>query len=239
MSILITICARGGSKGIPGKNIKPIHGRPLIGHSIKVAQQFLEKHDGVMELSTDSAEIKDVARTLGLDTEYTRPAKLATDTAGKIEVLYHVWKYAEKKYKRKFDYLLDLDVSAPLRTLDDVLQAFTMLQKDKKALNIFSVSKAHRNPYFNMVEQKANGYFGVIKKGDFKTRQQSPAVYDMNASFYIYKRAFFEKESKSAITNRSLVFAMKHMCFDLDEPVDFLYMSWLMENKLLGFDLGY
>jgi CMP-N,N'-diacetyllegionaminic acid synthase len=239
MGILVTICARGGSKGIPGKNIKPIGGTPLIGHSIKVAQRFLAQNEGIMELSTDNAEIKDVARSLGLATEYTRPPKLASDTAGKIDVLYHVWKYAEKKHGQQFDYLLDLDVSAPLRSLEDVQQAFKMLKADKKALNIFSVSKAHRNPYFNMVEKKRNGYYGVIKKGEFKTRQQSPPVFDMNASFYIYKRAFFEQGCTSAITPKSLIYAMDHICFDLDEPLDLSYMNFLLENRLLDFKFDY
>ena len=239
MGILVTICARGGSKGIPGKNIKPIGGTPLIGHSIKVGQRFLAQQAGVMELSTDNDDIKGVARSLGLATEYTRPAELASDTAGKIDVLYHVWKYAEQKHGQSFDYLLDLDVSAPLRSLEDVQQAFKMLEADKKALNIFSVSKAHRNPYFNMVEKKANGYYGVIKKGEFKTRQESPEVFDMNASFYIYKRAFFDQGCTSAITESSLIYAMGHICFDLDEPLDLSYMNFLLENRLLDFKFDY
>lgn len=192
-----------------------------------------------MELSTDNDEIKDTARALGLATEYTRPAELASDTAGKIGVLYDVWKYAEQKHRQKFDYLLDLDVSAPLRSLEDVQQAFKMLQADTNALNIFSVSRAHRNPYFNMVEKKPNGYYGVIKKGEFKTRQESPEVFDMNASFYIYKRAFFEQGCASAITEHSLVYAMNHICFDLDEPLDLLYMNFLLENRLLDFKFDY
>jgi len=239
MNILITVCARGGSKGIPKKNIKIVGGRPLIDHSIRMAKKFAAKWGGVIELSTDSEEIKGVAASLGLSTEYTRPAKLATDKAGKIDVLAHLWKYAEKTYQQKFDYVLDLDVSSPLRTLEDVEAAFAQIRKDKKALNIFSVSHAHRNPYFNMVEPNGKGYFGLVKKGKFKTRQESPAVYDINGSFYIYTRAFFEQECPSAITKRSLVYPMKHLCFDLDEMEDYQRMNWLLENKLLDFKFDY
>lgn len=239
MNTLVTICARGGSKGIPKKNIQPINGIPLIGYSIQTAIEFLKKNSGRLELSTDSIEIKNVSAELGLTTEYLRPHKLASDTAGKIEVIDHLFKYSERKYQTKFDFILDLDVSSPLRTVRDIETAFKALQGDKKALNIFSVSKAHRNPYFNVVEKKSNGYYGVVKKGEFKSRQKSPQVFDMNASFYIYRRKFFSDGHTSAITNRSKVHVMDHICFDLDEPMDLHYMNWLVKNNMLGFDINY
>ena len=113
-----------------------------------------------------------------------------------------------------------------------------MLRNDEKALNIFSVSPPQRNPYFNMVEKKENGYFHLVKREmDFMSRQSAPIVYDMNASFYIYKRRFFSLQLQSSITDFSLVYEMKHICFDLDEPVDFMFMEYLMKTKKLGFDL--
>ncbi|WP_346316652.1 acylneuraminate cytidylyltransferase family protein [Chitinophaga sp. YIM B06452] len=237
MSILVTICARGGSKGIPGKNIRQMAGRPLIAYTIGTAKKFAEGKDCVIALSTDSQEIISVAEEFGLPTRYKRPEALATDTIGKMPVLIDVKEYEEKKRGTGFDYLIDLDVTAPFRTCEDLDAAFEMLQKDKEALNIFSVSPAHRNPYFNMVEENSAGYFELSKKGSFVTRQSAPKVYDMNASFYIYKKKFFDMSYNTAVTDRSLVYVMPHMCFDLDHPVDFEFMEYLIQNGKLDFTL--
>lgn len=239
MKTLITICARGGSKGIPGKNIKTIAGKPLMGYTIDCArkvQQALGNTDII--LSTDSDEIIRVAASLGLGTPYRRPAELANDTCGKLDAIDHAWRWAEQYYNCRYDYVLDLDCTAPLRNLEDVLAGFGILEKDAKALDLFSVSPAARNPYFNMVEQKESGYFDLVKDGSaFTSRQSAPRVYDMNASYYIYRRAFFEQGLRDPNTPLSLVYVMPHRCFDLDEPVDFDFMEYLLENGKLGFEL--
>ncbi len=239
MNILITICARGGSKGIPGKNIRNIGSKPLIAYSIETAKNFAAKNNGTLALSTDSEEIKKVAAQFNLQTNYVRPDEMATDTAGKLPVLKHVLEWEEKNRNIRFDYLLDLDVTSPLRNVDDLQTAFQILLTDKNAMNLFSVNPAHRNPYFNMVEQNELGYFSLVKKlpDGIVTRQAAPKVYDMNASFYFYRRSFFESDCKTAISPKSLIYEMPHLCFDLDEPVDFLFMEYLIENKKLGFDL--
>ncbi len=234
MNVLITICARGGSKGVPKKNIKKLNGVPLICYTIKHANQFSELYSNVdVALSTDNEEIKKVASENGLKTTYTRPEFLAGDTVGKIDVIDHIVDHEEKKRNKKYDYILDLDVSSPMRTTEDLEQAFTMFQENKKALNIFSVSKPHKNPYFNVVELKDDGFCRLVKKSDSKSRQLAPQVYDMNASFYIYRKAFFDKKLRSAITDKSLMFVMDHVCFDIDEPIDFEIMEFLLsQNKL-------
>lgn len=237
MNILITICARGGSKGIPGKNIKPINGMPLIGYSIKVAQKFAQKYGADIALSTDSDEIKEAARPFGLALEYTRPAEFATDTAGKLDVITHIREYYSAKTGKKYDLLLDLDVTSPLRTLEDLEEAMKLILEDKNCLSLFSVSPPRRNPYFNMVEATADGYYRVVKKmeGVVLTRQSAPKVYDMNASFYFYTAAFFEKGFRSAITDRSLVYVVPHICFDLDETEDYEYMEYMIEKGKWSF----
>ncbi len=238
MSILITICARGGSKGIPGKNIKTIGGKPLIAYSIKTANEFALKHSAVIELSSDDEKIIDTAAQFGLKTEYKRPAEFATDAAGKIDTIRDIVVYAEKKNNCKFSYVLDLDVTAPLRNLKDLEIAFETIKADDQALNLFSVNKAHRNPYFNMVERGDDGYFHLAKKPEkpILSRQTAPKVYDLNASFYFYRREFFNMDFRNAYTNRSLIYEMPHICFDLDEPVDYEFLSYLIENNKLGFD---
>lgn len=242
MKILVTICARGGSKGIPGKNIKIINGRPLISYSLEVAEKFAEKHNIDIILSTDSNEIKEVVLNLPfkkIDTSYSRPEYLAGDAAGKLDTIIDVKNYAEQKSNKQYDFVLDLDVTAPLRTVEDLEKSLHLLTENQEAVNLFSVSPANRNPYFNMVEANEEGFYQLCKKGSFLTRQSAPKVYDLNASFYFYKKRFFEENYKSVITNRSIVYEVPHICFDLDHPIDFEFMNYLLENRKLGFDFNY
>lgn len=236
MRILITICARGGSKGIPGKNIKLLNGVHLIAYTIQVANRFAELYEADIVLSTDDEEIKRVAVSYGLSTDYQRPDTLATDTAGKIDTIKDVLLYQEKIKIIQYDYVLDLDVTSPLRTLEDLISAFDLIQKNDKAYNLFSVNIAARNPYFNMVEQKESGYYQLVAKlGDVMTRQSAPKVYDLNASFYIYRRAFFSMNYKTVFTDASLIYTMPHICFDLDHIIDFDFLEYLLANQKLNF----
>lgn len=240
MNILITICARGGSKGIIGKNIKNISGKPLIEYTIKIAKQVSLEYNAKLALSTDDNEIKQISKKLGLLSNYIRPNNLATDNAGKIETIKDLLKYEESLVDFKYDFVLDLDVTSPFRTLADIKNGLEILKLNKSALNLFSVNDAIRNPYFNMVEENSNGFVSLVKtplNGSIYTRQSAPKVYDMNASFYWYKRSFFDLNLKSTITDKSLIYKMNHICFDLDHPLDFLFMEYLIDNNKLDFDL--
>ena len=238
MNILITICARGGSKGIPGKNIKTICGKPLIHYTIDLTNKLKLKWNAKVALSTDDQEIKAVANNLGVSTDYNRPCFLATDTAGKIDTIKDLLCYEESLVNNKYDFILDLDVTSPLRTLEDLEHALELMIANSEAMTLFSVNNASRNPYFNMVEANTNGFYNLVKtniEGSVLSRQAAPKVYDLNASFYWYRRSFFDTDLKSPITNKSLVYVMSHICFDLDHPLDFLFMEFLMENKKLDF----
>lgn len=240
MNIIITICARGGSKGIPGKNIKEINGVPLIAYTIELAKKIQKKYNALIAISTDDIIIKKIAESYGIITTYQRPSYLATDSAGKIDTINDVLLYEESLFNNKFDYLLDLDVTSPLRTLEDIEEALNLLLNKPVAQNLFSVNPAARNPYFNMVEENSNGFYSLVKTnptGSVMTRQSAPKVFDMNASFYWYRRSFFELGLKSAITEKSLIYEMNHICFDLDHPVDFLFMEYLLQNNKLDFKL--
>jgi len=236
MKILITLCARGGSKGIPGKNIIDINGKPLIAYSIELAQNLLPQHQVDIALSTDAQEIKDVASQRGLSTPYNRPSELASAQAGKVQTIHHLLRFEEKRLNKVYDYILDLDVSSPLRTKEDVENAFELIHLDTNALSLFSVNPSHRNPYFNMVEQNEQGYFDLVKKlpQSVLSRQASPVVYDLNASFYWYRRSFFDKGLTSPITARSLVYKMDHICFDLDHQNDLLFLKFLIKEQRLS-----
>ncbi len=237
MNILITICARAGSKGIPGKNTKLLNGKPLIAYSLETAKKFAKLYNAHLAISTDDDTVKKICTSFGINTTYTRPEILATDSAGKVDTIFDLLLHEEKNGKLKFDYILDLDVTSPLRNLHDLTEAFNMILTDTEALNIFSVSKAIKNPYFNMVEKKESGYYHLVKLGNFLTRQSATPVYEMNASFYFYKRSFFEQVQKSVVNNRSLIYLVPHTCFDLDHPIDFEFMEFMLVNNKLDFTL--
>ncbi len=240
MEILITICARGGSKGIPGKNIKPLHGKPLIAYTIETARQFQQAFENVtLALSTDDAQILAVAADHGLKTDYLRPAELAGDAVGKIVTIADVLGHHEHILGKPFDYVLDMDVTSPLRNLQDLQAAFALIEAAPGAINLFSVSPANRSPYFNMVERKENGYYAQVKQpeGALFTRQSAPKVYDLNASFYFYKRDFFRLGYTGAITDRSLIYEVPHLCFDLDHLIDFEILALLLAHDKLDFKL--
>lgn len=240
MEVLITICARGGSKGIPGKNIKMLAGKPLIAYTIKVAKNISAHYNATIAISTDDEQIKNVCKQLGLNTHYKRPASLATDSAGKIDTIKDLLLFEENIAQKTFDYILDLDVTSPLRNSRDIKNAFQTIQQNNQALTLFSVNNASRNPYFNMVEQADDGFFKTSKKLDtttFTTRQSAPKVYELNASFYWYKREFFNQNHNSPITNQSLIYIMPHVCFDLDHPIDFDFLEFLIVQNKLNFDI--
>jgi CMP-N-acetylneuraminic acid synthetase len=240
-NILITLCARGGSKGVPNKNIKKLCGKPLIQYSIEVANEFSNTIPDKckISLSTDDENILSVASQCGLDTDYIRPAELATDTSGKVDVINHLVAYEEQLIGEKYDLVIDLDVSSPLRNKMDLIRAMDVIVNDSEAYNLFSVSDAHRNPYFNMVEKGTDGYFKLIKQlpANIFSRQTAPEVYDLNASFYIYKRAFFENNFNTVITPKAQIFMIDHICFDIDTMLDFDIMEFLISQNKLDFDL--
>lgn len=234
--ILVTICARGGSKGIPGKNIKPLNGKPLITYTADTAQKIAQKFDADLTLSTDSDEIREVAARYGLSTNYVRPAEFAGDKAGKIGAIQDVLEFEEKRAELRYDYIIDLDVTSPMRTLEDIEKALELIEAKPEAVNIFSVSPAARNPYFNMVEETPSGYVQLVKGSPhIKSRQDAPEVYDMNASFYIFRRAYFENGYEVSTTDKSLAYVMPHVCFDLDEPHDFTIMEVMLRENLIDF----
>lgn len=238
--LLITICARGGSKGIPNKNKRTINEIPLISYTINIASKFAKLKNALVALSTDSDDIKSIAADWGLNTEYVRPTELSTDATGKIDTIRDLLLFEEKKNKTHYDFILDLDVTSPLRTSNDLGDAYDLLAEDENALNIFSVSKPHRNPYFNVVEKGEDEYYRLVKipEKPIKSRQTAPRVFDLNASFYFYRRIFFDMGFENAYTPKSLVFLIEHFCFDLDEPIDFLFMEYLIVNNKLNFDFS-
>lgn len=229
-NILVTVCGRGGSKGIPGKNIKEVGGIPLLAYTAYQAREFADRCGADVAVSTDSQDILNVAGRCGLPTDYVRPPELGNDVVGKPVVIRDLMLYCENKYNKTYDYVIDLDVTSPLRTPADIDACMRMALDNPEALTVFSVNPCGRNPYFNMVEAKDNGFYGLVKHSDSTTRQGSPKVYDINGSIYVYSRESLDCANPRAVTSRTLVYVMDHLCFDLDEPDDYDYLAYLIET---------
>lgn len=235
-NILISVCARGGSKGIPGKNLKDLNGKPLIDYTLTFIEKLKESLEFDLYFSSDDQQIVNHLIKKGYNVPDIREKKLAKDHTPKIDVIRNALLNAENHFRKSYDYVIDLDVTSPLRNVKDIVEAFAQLKKDQNALNIFSVSRSRKNPYFNMIEKKEDGYFKkVISKDEITGRQQTPVVYELNASFYILTKAFLEGDYRKMVTDKSLIYEMPHLCFDIDEPIDFQLMEAVLKNNLFQF----
>ena len=232
-NILITICARGGSKGVKGKNIRNLAGHPLIYYTIKQAL-FWGKGKHIIT-STDSEEIAWIAKKSGAEAPFMRPAKLALDTSPTIPVLRHALKTSEEFYKEEFDLVMDLPVTAPVRKIEDFDNALNLFM-EKKPKTLVSVVPAHRNPYFNMLEEDSEGRVSYSKpNNNFLRRQDAPIVYDMNNSFYIYSADYLKDEtSEKAVSDDTIAYVMdKLTAIDVDDEVDFKILEALVKEKVV------
>jgi len=162
-SILCTICARSGSQGVKNKNIKIINGKPLIYFTIKQAIKS-NLFDNIV-VSTDSEKILKIAKFYGAEGWFLRPKKLASNKCSKIPVLKHALYEAEKFYNKKFNTVVDLDVTSPLRRTEDIIKAYKKYVKNKGDV-LITGSKSKKNPYFNMVEI-SNGKVKKVKNPNF------------------------------------------------------------------------
>lgn len=222
MNILCTICARGGSKGLKNKSLRKIKGKPLIFYTLKVAKKSNIFDE--IAVSTDSKKIKNTVNRYGKFCWYLRDKKLAKDHISKRLVLIDLLKKSEIKFKKKFDIIVDLDPSSPLRSVTDLKQSLLKFKKNKNDL-LVSVNECTRNPYFNMIEIN-NDKIQIVKKGKSKifSRQSAPKVYDMNASIHIRSRNILlkQKSLKSKFTNKSGIFLMpKKRSIDIDGIFEF------------------
>lgn len=237
MNILAVVAARGGSKGVPGKNIRELCGKPLIAYSIEQARRWGKARRVVV--STDSPEIAAAAKAHGAEVPFTRPAELATDGAGKLPVLQHALRACEESFGERYDYLLDLDATSPLRRLSDIDRAF-QTALDKKADVVFSVVPAHKNPYFNMVELAPDGTARLCKRPERPVlcRQDAPAVYDMNASIYVYKAEVLRAQGTPTLFGpRTYLSVMAGLPFlDVDSELDFKIAEFLVKEGAWRFD---
>jgi len=228
--VLCTICARGGSKGVKNKNIKPIHGKPLISYTIEQAKQ-----SGLFEhivISTDSDDIAEISKQYGAEVFFKRSAEMASDTAGKLDVIRDAFVRSEKHYNEHFDYLIDLDATAPLREVEDIINSFNQFLEDNND-NLITAMPSRRSPYFNLVEVNKEGQVTLSKPLDTSIvrRQDVPNSYDMNASIYIWKKETILKETSLFLEKTGLYVMPEERSIDIDTALDYKFVEFIMKEK--------
>jgi len=231
MFILGTICCRGGSKGVPGKNIKPLNGKPLIGYTVETAKASSLLNDVI--ISTDSIEIAHTAKRYGANVPFMRPDDLATDTASKWPVFIHALETYEKLNNLTVDYLVDMDVTVPLKTAADIDGAIQLALNDRNVDVVITGYEPERNPYFNMMEINAAGYAEIVKKGvkPIVRRQDAPAVYSLTPAAYVVKKsALYEFEHWSKAKCKIYPIP-RERAVDIDTDIDFKIVEFLMNNQ--------
>ena len=185
MNILCTICARKGSKGLKNKNFLKVNKKKLIFHSIDQALKN-KKIDKVI-ISTDAKISKKELKKRKLKIYFKRNNSLSNNKSGKVPVIRDALIKAESIFNKKFNVIVDLDVSSPLRNDQDITNAINKFKKENSN-NLITVCRSRKNPYFNMVEYNKNK-LKIVKKNKKKIlrRQDAPKVFDVNASIYIWK----------------------------------------------------
>lgn len=214
---LFVIPARGGSKGLPGKNIKPLAGKPLIHYSIDFARLFTA--DENICLSTDSTEIINCAKEIGLEIPFIRPQNLATDHSTTFSVLHHALQYYQSIGKW-YKFVVLLQPTSPFRDKNHLKEMLEMIDDELDAL--VSVGIIKHNPYFNIFEENDNGFLKIAKgEGTFTSRQQCPEVYAFDGSIYIFKSdALILAENFSALKHIKKYIIDEKFSVDIDTMAD-------------------
>jgi CMP-N,N'-diacetyllegionaminic acid synthase len=223
---LVVIPARGGSKGVPGKNIRLLNGKPLINHTINAARQVFD--DAVICVSTDDAAIKATAESVGLQVPFTRPAALATDNSGTYEVLLHAVDYYEKAGYFP-DVMILLQPTSPFRTAQQIEQALKLYSDDIDM--VVSVKEAKSNPYYNLFEENEDGFLSKSKKAAFTRRQDCPKVWEINGAIYIINIASLKTKTISDF-EKIIKYEMDDITsHDIDSMTDFEFAEFMSSKK--------
>lgn len=229
--VLGVIGARGGSKGVKNKNIREMHGKPLIAWTIEQGHA-----SGLFDhiiLTSDNDEIMRIASDVGAEVFFKRPAELATDTAPKIPAIRHALQESEKHFGKQFDVIIDMDATSPLRLPEDISNAYYQFLKNKNDI-LITAMPARRSPYFNLIEEQPDGNINLSKKLDkpIVRRQDSPKCFDMNASFYIWSREFLLKSDTLFGGNTGLYVMPEERSIDIDSELDWRIVEMILEDRL-------
>lgn len=220
------IFARGGSKGLPGKNIRHFGGLPLLAHGIRLAHS-IDRIERVF-VSTDDAAIAAVAREYGAEV-IDRPAELATDTASEWMAWRHAIDHVRATLGLTFDTMLSLPATSPLRNQSDVQGCLDALRGEVEA--VITVTPSARSPYFNMVTEGADGFSRVVLgNAKFQRRQDVPQVYDVTTVAYVTRPDFVLTHANLFEGRVKAVVVPKERAVDIDDEFDFKVAQALLDT---------
>ena len=228
--VLTTICGRAGSKGFRNKNLKTFCEKPLVYYTLSAAFLFKAARPDVAVdvcLNTDSELLVELVKAKYPEVTYIpRQADLCGDTVPKMAVFQNSLAEMEKKTGRRYDYVMDLDITSPLRTEKDVENAFNKKDSRPDLDLVFSVTEARRNPYFNMVKLVGDHVEKVIPS-PYTARQQAPAIFDLNASIYVFRRDFLANNRTGILWDGKIGISemMDTGILDIDSEEDFRLME--------------
>jgi len=227
MTVLAIIPARGGSKGLPKKNIKPLGDKPLIAWSIDAAKESKKITKTIV--SSDSDEIIKIAKQFGAEIPFKRPDDLASDTASTKDVLIHALNF----YKSKniyFDYLVLLQPTSPFRDskmIDEMIDE--MIEKDVDM--VVSVKETSANPYYVLFEENNKGFLTKSKNANFTRRQDCPTVYEYNGSVYVIKIESLLKYNSLSFPKTIKYVMDNYHSVDIDNQFDFDFAEFLLNRR--------
>ena len=222
------ITARGGSKGVPGKNIRPLAGKPLIAHSIAHAREA-GAADADICVSTDSDDIRRTAEDEGLTVPFMRPAELATDTASSYDVILHALRWMEE-HGRRYDRVVLLQPTSPMRTAADLLGAVSLWTPDIDM--VVGVRPAKTNPYYNAFETDADGMLHISKgDGGITRRQDAPEVWEYNGAVYVMTAESLKRGPMSGFRRVKPFPMSEEHSVDIDSELDFLLAETLLKRR--------
>lgn len=235
MRTLYLVPARGGSKGLPGKNIRPLLGRPLLTWTITTALEAAKRRPGRVVVSTDDEAIAAVAREAGAEVPFLRPAALATDEASSMDVVLHALDHFEQQGER-FDLLCMLEATSPQRSADDIVNAMDLLTGTDGAESIVGVCRSESGHPAFLAKKDARHFISPLNGGSFvfKRRQEIDDVYFFEGSLYI-ARASSLRQRRSFYHERTLGYEMpKWKSFEVDDVTDFTIVEALMKARQEG-----
>lgn len=231
MNRLCTILARAGSVGVPGKNVRRLGGIPLIAHTIRQAQS--SGLFGGVAVSSDDPMVTSIASAEGVDFIIERPAPLATAHAPKLPALLHCVEEAERDSGQRFEVVVDLQPTSPLRLTSDIESAVEQLERHPDTTNVVSVGPAKHSPYSTLVEvDRSTGYAGLIRPTRMPPtrRQDDPEIYALNGSIYVWNSARLTSSSRVIDDRTRLSIMPEERSIDIDTPFDWFIVEQLYER---------
>lgn len=222
--------ARGGSKGIPQKNLRPFCGESLTSRAIRQALECARENDSIF-LSTDSEEIKKEAEKNGVEVPFLRPAHLSDDSASTYSVILHVLEELKKRGE-EFERVVLLQPTSPFRTIEDIKGTINLWKPEiDMAVSVFA---SNSNPYYNLFEKDERGYLKISKgDGHFTRRQDAPKVWEYNGAVYVMTVRSLEENPISGFKKIVPYEMPGSRSIDLDTPEDWATaeMIWQQKNK--------